>query len=236
MSATQERENIFRIDENTWRIEDGGVRFFLFCGTEKAALIDSGMSKPDARSIAESLTKLPLIALYTHADPDHISGNGAFGEAFMNPAEEENFRRNGGTGTVVPVKEGDEIDLGGRVLKIIEIPGHTPGSIAIFDEKNRVLVSGDTIQDSNIFMFGPGRNLEQFAESLRHLSLWDGLYDVIYAMHGTFPVKPELTGLLLEGAQEILAKTAQGTSVKMFGGEVTLYRFPYAGFLCNPEK
>ena len=67
-----------QINEKTWRIEDGGVRFLLLCGTEKAALIDTGMNTPDARQIAEGLTDLPLILINTHADPDHISGNAAF--------------------------------------------------------------------------------------------------------------------------------------------------------------
>ena len=50
-----------QINPTAWRIEDGGVRFFLLCGTEKAALVDSGMNAPDARQIAQSLTDLPLI-------------------------------------------------------------------------------------------------------------------------------------------------------------------------------
>ena len=54
---------IIGINEKTWRIEDGGVRFLLFCGNEKAALVDTGMNAPDARKIAEGLTDLPLILL-----------------------------------------------------------------------------------------------------------------------------------------------------------------------------
>lgn len=40
---------IVKINENTWRIEDGGVRFFLLAGKEKALLIDSGMQIRNAR-------------------------------------------------------------------------------------------------------------------------------------------------------------------------------------------
>ncbi|MBQ2041504.1 MAG: MBL fold metallo-hydrolase, partial [Lachnospiraceae bacterium] len=111
--------DIIRINDDTWRMEDNGVRFFLFCGTEKAALIDTGMNSPDARSIAEGLTDLPLILINTHADPDHISGNGAFEEFYMSPAEEDNYRAHGGRGRLIPVREGDVIDLGGRPLRII---------------------------------------------------------------------------------------------------------------------
>ena len=224
---------IFKINESTWRIEDNGVRFFLLCGEEKAALVDTGMNAPNARVIAEGLTNLPLILINTHADPDHISGNGSFDEFYMSVAEEENYREHGGKGKLLPVKEGDVIELGKRPLRIIDIPGHTPGSIAILDEKNRVLISGDTVQDGNIFMFGKFRNLDVYIQSLKHLGEFSGQYDEIYPMHGTFPVGEELIGKLLEGAQEIKDGKAIGKAVDIFGNQVTLYKFPYAGFLYN---
>ena len=37
-------KEIIKINEDTWRIEDDGVRFYLFCGNQKAALIDTGMN------------------------------------------------------------------------------------------------------------------------------------------------------------------------------------------------
>lgn len=224
---------VIGINEKTWRIEDGMVRFFLLCGDEMAALIDTGMNVPDARSIAEGLTDLPIILINTHADPDHISGNAAFDEVYMSPAEEENYREHGGKGTIRPVADGDVIELGSRPLKIIDIPGHTPGSIAILDEKNRVLIGGDTIQDGNIFMFGKFRDIESYIGSMKKLAELDGTYDEIYAMHGTFPVKPDIVGKLLEGAEQILAGDARGEAVDMWGNPVCLYKFQYAGFLCE---
>ncbi|MBQ8160357.1 MAG: MBL fold metallo-hydrolase, partial [Clostridia bacterium] len=61
-------EKIIQMNEHTWRIEDGGVRFFLLTGEEKALLIDSGMQVHHAREIAQELTDLPLELLNTHAD------------------------------------------------------------------------------------------------------------------------------------------------------------------------
>ncbi len=224
---------IIKINESTYRIEDGHVRFYLICGMEKAALIDTGVNVLDAKKMAEEITKLPLILINTHADPDHISGNGAFAKFYMSPDEEENYRIHGGNGEYVPIKEGDVIDLGDRPLKIIDIPGHTPGSIAILDEVNRILISGDSVQDGNIFMFGPMRNIGQYIKSLKHLAEYDGKYDEIYPMHGTFPVYPNLIKDLVVGAQEIADGKAIGKPVDMFGKEVILYKFPYAGFLCD---
>ena len=222
---------VTRMNDNTWKIDDGDVRFYLFCGTEKAALIDSGMNTPNAKKIAEGLTDLEIILINTHADRDHISGNGAFDKVYMNPAEVYPDRDK-----IIPVHEGDVIDLGDRPLKIIDIPGHTNGSIAILDERNRILVSGDSVQNSKIFMFGERRNISLYIESLKHLKEYDGLYDDVYPMHGTMPEKPELIDKLIEGATSIRDGMAEGTPVNIFGNDVCLYMFPYAGFLCDmPE-
>lgn len=221
---------VIRINEDTWRMEDGFVRYYLLAGKESALLVDTGASSPDARDIAQGLTDLPLMLINTHADRDHIAGNGSFGEIYMSPNEEPHYRKSGGTGTVIPVKEGDVIDLGDRQLKIIDIPGHTKGSIAILDVNNRVLISGDTIQDGDIFMFGEEREMDKYIGSLKHMSDYDGMFDVIYPMHGSFPVYPDLIPKLLEGAEQIRAGKAEGQHVDMFGNDVILCKFPYAGF------
>jgi len=228
--------DIVRIDQNTWRIEDGAVRFYLFCGSDRAALIDTGMNVPDARRIAESVTSLPLILINTHGDPDHISGNRTFDEVFMSSAEEENYRFHGGMGKVAPVKEGDVIDLGNRPLEIIDIPGHTPGSIALLDLNNRILVSGDSVQDGNIFLFGEGRDLRIYRDSLEHLEEFDGLYDKIYPMHGSFPMCPGLIGKLKSGVSDIIDGKASSVPVSVLGQTVSLFKFEFAGFLCDPQE
>lgn len=225
--------DIIRIDESTYRIEDGMVRFFLLLGEKKALMIDSGMTTVDAEEICESITKLPIELLNTHADRDHVAGNEKFEWVYMSEKELENYRGNGSGREIKPVKEGDLIDLGGRVLEIIDLPGHTKGSIAILDVNKRVLISGDSIQDGNIFMFGEQRNLGKYVESLKELQRYAGRYDVIYPSHGTFPVKPSLTEKLIEGASEILMNEAEGKEVDMFGTPVCLVKFDYAGFLID---
>lgn len=43
------------------------------------------------------------------------------------------------------VKEGDIIDAGDYKLRVIETPGHSPGSISLFDEEKKIIFSGDTL-------------------------------------------------------------------------------------------
>jgi len=224
---------IVQINSDTWRIEDNGVRFFVLEGTEKALMIDSGMNTPDAGEIAKTLTSKPLELLNTHADRDHIAGNSAFDHFYMAPAEEENYRSAGGTGTVIPLSEGQIIELGDRPLEIIEIPGHTPGSVAILDISRRVLISGDSVQDGNIFMFGKFRNLKEYVPSMKKLLKYTDRFDSIFPSHGSIPVEPDIIPKLIEDAEQILSGKAEGEPVEKFGMKAVLYRFSEAGFLCD---
>ena len=225
---------VIKINENTWRIEDGGVRFFLLAGEKKALLIDSGMQVHNAKEVAEDLVNLPVELLNTHADRDHVGSNDEFDSFYMNPAEASNYyNSNKMTGTIIPVTDGDIIDLGGRELEIITIPGHTPGSIAVLDKNNRVLISGDPIQDGDIFMFGVQREMHAYLLSLEKLQKQRDRFDTIYPSHGTFPVKPELIDALQEGAKRVLAGEIPGTDKEMFGNTIKRYDVGVAGFLCD---
>ena len=152
----------------------------------------------------------------------------------MSPNEEYRYREKNGRGSLIPVSEGDVIDLGERELKIIDIPGHTPGSIAVLDAGRRVLISGDPIQDGNIYMFSEGRDMAKYVESLEHLMRdFAGQFDVIYPSHGSFPVYPELIPKLTEAALEILSGKAEGRPMTLHGSDIMLFEFPFAGFYCD---
>ena len=225
---------IIKINENTWRIEDGGVRFFLLAGENKALLIDSGMQVHNAKEIAESLVELPIELLNTHGDMDHVGSNDEFDSFYMNPAEASNYyNSNKKTGTIIPVSDGDVIDLGGRELEIITLPGHTPGSIAVLDKKNRVLISGDPIQDGDIFMFGIQREMHAYILSLEKLEKYKDRFDEIYPSHGTFPIGPEIIRALHEGAIRVLKGEAEGSDTEFHGTTIRRYDVGVARFLCD---
>ena len=215
---------MIQINENTWRIEDGGVRMFLLTGTEKALLIDSGMNTHNARDIVSELTSLPVSLLNTHADMDHIGSNEQFDEFYMHPAEEPFYRRSGKKGTVIPVQEGDTIDLGERMLEIIHLPGHTPGSIAVLDINARVLISGDPIQEhGHIFMFGDHRNIDDYISSLEHIESYTSRFDEIWPSHGDIPISPSVIKKLHDGAKDMLDGKLQGKPREMFGNNIMVY-------------
>lgn len=225
---------IIRINEKTWRIEDGGVRFFVLDGDSSAVVIDSGMNTPDAKAIAESITRGSVCLINTHADIDHISGNDAFDEVYIHPADIEKLLSQGKTSEIIPVFNGMVFDPGNRPLKIIELPGHTPGSIAVLDVNARVLYGGDSIQDGRIFMFGEGRDLKEYIKSLRALIKNHGSeFDVVYPSHASPEVDKGLALKLADAAEKILEGKVQHTEAELFGQKIAVYNFGFATFLCE---
>lgn len=224
---------IIQIDSQTWRIENNGVRFFLLVGNEKGLLVDSGMTITNAREIAETLTDLPIELIITHADRDHIAGNDAFEYAYMHPSEYVNYVNHHLKCQPKPIFDGDIIDLGNRQIRIIHLPGHTPGSIALLDISRRVLISGDPIQDGRIFMFGPMRNMSAYRHSLIHLKKYISEFDEIYPSHGSFPISPSIIDSLIDGARKVENGEIEPIEVTVHGKLIHECKIDVASFLCN---
>ena len=222
--------------DNTWAETDGGVRFFLLTGQESALVIDTGMSGLDVRGVVSAQTVLPIRLLNTHADRDHIGSNAQFESFYMHPSEAAFYRNvQGGQGTIVPVFEGDVIDLGDRALEILHLPGHTPGSITVLDRKNRCLIGGDPIQeDGEIYMFGPQRDFDAYIASLKRLLQRDD-FDFIYPSHAKEKVSRSVIPSLIDGAERILAGTVEATKRERFGKTFTVCDVGVARFLCNVQ-
>lgn len=65
--------------------------------------------------------------------------------------------------------EGDVIDLGDRAFSVFHLPGHAPGSIALYEKKTRTLFSGDVIYDGGLIDNAWHSNPEAYERSLRRL-------------------------------------------------------------------
>ena len=215
---------ISKIDDQTWVLTEGFVRFFLIAGKNEALLVDTGMKVGKALEAAKSLTPLPVRLINTHSDLDHTGGNKDFSEVMMHAAEEKDYVQNGsggGKAKIVPVSDGQVIDLGERSLQVVWIPGHTPGSIGLLDINRRYFFSGDTVQqDSEIYMFGPQRSMADFIASLEKLKKMSDKFDLVFACHGALPVKPSVIPELIAGAKKVLAGEITGEPREMFGTKI----------------
>lgn len=215
-----------KINDDTYRIEDNGVRCFLLCGSKKALLIDTGMTGENVRKIAEDITDLPVSLINTHADRDHVAGNKDFDAAYMHPAELYNYK-----GNIIPVWDGDIIELGGREIKVIHTPGHTPGSIALFDLKYKALFSGDPIQDGSIFLFGNQREVNAYKISLMRINAMKDEIDVIYPSHGSIPVSTDIIDELIKGTDKIINNELTPEKGEFFGTSINIYDIGVAKIL-----
>ncbi len=224
--------DIIKIDENTWRFEDGFVRFFLLEGDEKAAMIDSGMNCPNALEMAKELTDKPVILINTHGDGDHTSGTSGFSRIFIHPSDyvkcEVNARYP--ETELEEINDGDVIDLGNRPLKIIHIPGHTSGSVAILDVKKRVLIAGDSVQKGHIYMLGAKREPEKYEASLEKLASFDAEYDEIYASHDECILPKDYVDKVKDAWNQVRSGNMPFEIIDLFGNKVRSYTTEYCGF------
>jgi glyoxylase-like metal-dependent hydrolase (beta-lactamase superfamily II) len=84
------------------------------------------------------------------------------------------------------------------------IPGHTPGSIALLDRANRRLFVGDTVSDWQVFMYGDGRDLRAYAESLRKLEALAPAVDTVHSGHGSLALGPQWIAKTRMAAEKLL--------------------------------
>ena len=125
----------------------------------ETAVVDPGDPAPVLADLASRGWRLTQI-WNTHWHPDHVGGNLAIKEAtgasVSGPAGETIPGRD------VALREGDELRLGAHVGRVIDVPGHTLGHIALLFEDDGVAFVGDTL-----FAMGCGRLFEGTPEQMR---------------------------------------------------------------------
>jgi glyoxylase-like metal-dependent hydrolase (beta-lactamase superfamily II) len=77
--------------------------------------------------------------------------------------------------------EGDVVDLGDRHFRVFHLPGHSPGSIALYEENTRMLFSGDVIFDGWMIDNAWHSNPDAYRESLGRLK--ELSVDIVHAGH-----------------------------------------------------
>lgn len=207
-------ENVKKLADHFWAIEENGVRSFLVEGIDRTMLIDTGFGTLPLRDMVSELTDLPVFLVNTHTDKDHTGRNREFSPVYMHPAEMDHYQNalpeNCRMEDVRSLWEGSIIDLGHWKFEVILTPGHTPGSIMLLEREKRMLISGDSIQNGTIFMFGAGRNMSAFQSSLRKVIAMADTFDTIWPSHGDYPLTVDLIPGILQGTQDLLSGKLSG--------------------------
>lgn len=166
---------------------DRYVAMYLIIGDDASVLVDTGLDDsvrstllPYLDSIGHAREHIRYV-VNTHADFDHVGGNGAIREFCPNAvllcgasdrAQIEDielmiddrygeFRSHGFDETpetkafirqvarTVPIDgvrgSGDVIDIGGRKLEVLDLPGHSPGHVGLYESESRAAFIGDAV-------------------------------------------------------------------------------------------
>lgn len=75
-------------------------------------------------------------------------------------------------------------DLGNRRFRVLHLPGHTPGSVGLIDEKAKVLFTGDVVYDMYpLIDWLPHSDLNTYVETCRKLQQLSSEVDVVFPGH-----------------------------------------------------
>jgi glyoxylase-like metal-dependent hydrolase (beta-lactamase superfamily II) len=79
------------------------------------------------------------------------------------------------------VGEGDVIDVGDRRFEVLHLPGHSPGSIGLWEAATGILFSGDAIYDGPLLDELPGSDIPVYVATMKRLR--DLPVSVVHAGH-----------------------------------------------------
>jgi len=240
-----------------------GEQMYLVLGSERAALIDTGMGVGSLRDYVSGLTSLPLTVINTHGHPDHAGGNSEFDLCYLHPADhkwflsmcharyrQEDIRKicthnqqeylNAllPDGPIpLPVVDGAQIDLGKRSLLISLTPGHTPGSICVYDNTTRSLFAGDMLSGQSVWLYDEySESLQTYYHTLAQIQKDFAGARCCYIGHQPGRLDFSAVRSTQICVRRILMHDAKGTFVKTFAGEGLRYSYGDSSIIYNPER
>jgi hydroxyacylglutathione hydrolase len=158
------------IAPKTYRIDEHGIaNTYLLLGEKAALLIDSGLGVGNILASVQELTSLPITLALTHRHCDHAGGRDYFKEYYVHEGDKpliykilsskfackQLLKMNKAEGVVLSKKpyhskvrymdDQATFDLGGRVVRILHVVGHTQGSVVFLDETTHLMFTGDDV-------------------------------------------------------------------------------------------
>lgn len=225
---------------------------YLIIGSEKAAMIDTGMGIANIKSVTRQYTKLPIQVINTHSHWDHIGGNHLFEEIAIHKIEAKEIELGVGHDflktqmtkekiwralppdfhlkeyRIFPsnptrlLQDGDIIDIGEYELTVFHLPGHSPGSICLWNHEFGHLFTGDVIYQGPLYAHLQGSNLQDYIISIKRLkSLLDSV-EILFPAHNQTPLDRSFLEEVIKGFEKI-----KSNSVSLIEDETNnYYSFP----------
>lgn len=219
-------ENIYQLSSDMFSLstEPGSAsrNAYLVKGEKRAILFDLSLEEPGLFEYAESLAGVPVHLVLSHGHVDHIYHLNERDSVWLHPGDTKLLLH----GTVFQRRvrpcpqmnylfDGDIIDLGDRVLKVIHIPGHTDGSILFWDERTGTLLSGDTVARRLLYGlhgFVPFTDFCSYLSELKNLPICQ-----IYSAHDRCALPPEHIDFMIESLSPDSLAAAKQTRIPFIG-------------------
>lgn len=186
----------------------GDVYVYLVEGEKSAALIDTGFGVGSLKQYVESLTKLPYIVLLTHGHLDHVGGAGEFERVYMNEKDldlagthmelerrvasvkgedsdisEEDFIRPLDLEKFAPLTNELSFHLGGVTVTMLELPGHTQGSMCALVDEARAILLGDACNSFGFLQLPGCSSVKEYRDSLIAFQKYADRFDEVWYSH-----------------------------------------------------
>ncbi len=184
---------------NTYVVFDPDVK--------EAAIIDPGMSRMEEFDAMASFIERERLTvthlINTHLHIDHAISDNWVKEKYGVPVEAhagdarlglqlarqaQGFGIPGIEGAVEighELKEGDVIKIGNGRLKVLHVPGHSPGSICLYDKEDGFVIVGDTLFKGSIGRTDlMGGNHRQLVDAIKDKLMTLPMETAVYSGHG----------------------------------------------------
>jgi glyoxylase-like metal-dependent hydrolase (beta-lactamase superfamily II) len=206
---------------------------YLLLGKRRALLFDTGMGISNIRKVVEEVTKLPVTVVNSHTHNDHVGDNWRFSDVYGMDTDFTRANAKGSRedaqAEIVPesicgdlpagfnakeystkpfrisrwLHDGDKIELGGRTLEVIATPGHTPDAIALLDEKNGLLLTGDTFYPGPIFLYRPETDLDAYVASVKKLAALAPKLQLLLPAHNVAVADPAYLSKVVVAIEQV---------------------------------
>lgn len=87
---------------------------------------------------------------------------------------------------------GEEIDIGGRMIKVFHTPGHSPGHMCFWEPERGYLFTGDLIYKDTLFAYYPSTDPGAYLSSLEKMALLP--VERVFPAHHSLDIQPEIIG------------------------------------------
>lgn len=174
----------YKIHDHLWLFEARkGVSssIYIIEGQEKTFVIDSGNIVTDLPSKVAKVSTKPQILALTHAHSDHAGSIDQYDTIYVNKNDLNlipNYK-----GKIINIDENFIFDIGGIHLQVINLSGHTPGSVGFLDLEDRWLFTGDAIGSTYVWMQITPLPLESLMGALKRIEEIKDKFDEIIIGH-----------------------------------------------------